>query len=95
MTTTTVPRNAPDALLLGFARALRAAGLPVTADREAGYLQSVAVVGLDDEVATYWAGSGHPVQQSRTTSPATTRSSPRGSPTGSPARRESARRPRR
>ncbi len=56
VTTTTVPRNAPDALLLGFARALRAAGLPVTADREAGYLESVAVVGLDDEVATYWAG---------------------------------------
>ena len=44
------------ALLLGFARALRAAGLPVTADREAGYLEAVAVVGLDDEVATYWAG---------------------------------------
>ena len=50
------PRNGPDALLLGFARALRAAGLPVTADREAGYLEAVAVVGLDDEVATYWAG---------------------------------------
>jgi uncharacterized protein with von Willebrand factor type A (vWA) domain len=48
--------NAPDALLLGFARALRAAGLPVTADRETGYLQAVSVVGLDDEVATYWAG---------------------------------------
>ena len=52
----TAPRNGPDALLLGFARALRAAGLPVTADREAGYLEAVAVVGLDDEVATYWAG---------------------------------------
>ena len=50
------PRNGPDALLLGFARALRAAGLPVTADREAGFLEAVAVVGLDDEVATYWAG---------------------------------------
>ena len=48
--------NAPDALLLGFARALRAAGLPITADREAGFLKAVAVVGLDDEVATYWAG---------------------------------------
>jgi uncharacterized protein with von Willebrand factor type A (vWA) domain len=47
--------NAPDALLLGFARALRAAGLPVTADREAGFLEAVSVVGLDDEVATYWA----------------------------------------
>ena len=49
-------RIPPDALLLGFARALRAAGLPVTADREAGYLRAVAVVGLDDERATYWAG---------------------------------------
>jgi uncharacterized protein len=45
-----------DALLLGFARALRAAGLPVTADRESGFLEAVAVVGLDDEAATYWAG---------------------------------------
>jgi len=52
----TAPRNGPDALLLGFARALRAAGLPVTADREAVYLAAVTVVGLDDEVATYWAG---------------------------------------
>lgn len=49
-------RTAPDALLLGFACALRAAGLPVTADREAGYLEAVAAVGLDDELATYWAG---------------------------------------
>src|SRR5690349_23601002 len=48
--------NPPDALLLGFARALRAAGLPVTADREMGFLQAVALVGLDDEVATYWSG---------------------------------------
>jgi len=48
--------TAPDALLLGFARALRAAGLPVTADRESGFLEAVAVVGLDREAATYWAG---------------------------------------
>ena len=48
--------TAPDALLLGFARALRAAGLPVTADRESGFLEAVAVVGLDSEAATYWAG---------------------------------------
>lgn len=48
--------TAPDALLLGFARALRAAGLSVTADREAGFLEAVVVVGLDDERATYWAG---------------------------------------
>ncbi|TWP33045.1 vWA domain-containing protein [Leekyejoonella antrihumi] len=48
--------TAPDVLLLGFARALRAAGVPVTPDRERGYLDAVAVVGLDDERATYWAG---------------------------------------
>jgi uncharacterized protein with von Willebrand factor type A (vWA) domain len=48
--------NAPDALLLGFARALRAAGLPVTADRETSFLEAVSLVGLDDEIATYWSG---------------------------------------
>ena len=52
----TTPTTPADALLLGFARALRAAGLPVTADRESGFLEAVAVVGLDDEAATYWAG---------------------------------------
>ena len=53
---TTAPGNAPEVLLLGFARALRAAGVPVTADREAGLLEAVATVGLEDEVRTYWAG---------------------------------------
>jgi len=48
--------TAPDALLLGFARALRAAGLAVTPDREAGYLEAVATVGMADQRATYWAG---------------------------------------
>ena len=48
--------TAPDALLLGFARALRAAGMPVTPDREAGYLEAVAAVGIGDRHATYWAG---------------------------------------
>lgn len=47
---------APDALLLGFAHALRAAGVAVTADREAAYLAAVAEVGLGHERATYWAG---------------------------------------
>lgn len=46
----------PEEILLGFARALRAAGLPVTADREQTFLRSVASVGLDDQAATYWAG---------------------------------------
>ena len=45
-----------DELLLGFSRALRAAGVPVTQDRAQSYLAAVAVLGLDDRRATYWAG---------------------------------------
>ncbi len=48
--------HAPEAILLGFARALRAAGVAVTADREQTYLQAVAAIGLDDQAGTYWAG---------------------------------------
>ena len=43
-------------VLLGFARALRAAGVAVTADRERTYLEAVAAVGLDDQPAVYFAG---------------------------------------
>ena len=53
---TDVLTTPPDALLLGFARALRAAGLAVTPDREVGFLTAVATVGLGEERATYWAG---------------------------------------
>lgn len=49
-------RHASDELLLGFARALRAAGLPVTSDRAQTFLRAVALVGLGDRRATYWAG---------------------------------------
>jgi uncharacterized protein len=49
-------RHEPDELLLGFGRALRAAGVPVTMDRAQSFLAAVAVVGLDDRRATYWAG---------------------------------------
>jgi uncharacterized protein with von Willebrand factor type A (vWA) domain len=45
-----------DEVLLGFTRALRAAGVPVTQDRAHGFLTAVATVGLDDRQATYWAG---------------------------------------
>ncbi len=45
----------PDEVLLGFATALRAAGLRVTQDRARSMLESVAAVGLGDESATYWA----------------------------------------
>lgn len=55
-TATTAMLHPPEEILLGFARALRAAGVPVTADREQGYLRAVAAVGLDDQAATYWAG---------------------------------------
>lgn len=46
----------PDELLLGFTRALGAAGVAVTPDRAQTYLRAVAVVGLGDQRATYWAG---------------------------------------
>jgi uncharacterized protein with von Willebrand factor type A (vWA) domain len=48
--------HAADEILLGFTRALRAAGVPVTQDRSQGFLAAVAEVGADDRQATYWAG---------------------------------------
>jgi len=48
--------HAADEVLLGFARALRASGVAVTADRERSYLQAVAEVGLDDQGGAFWAG---------------------------------------
>lgn len=45
-----------DESLLGFARALRAAGLSVTQDRELTFLRSVALVGMTDRTSVYWAG---------------------------------------
>ena len=45
-----------DELLLGFTRALRASGVPVTMDRAQSFLAAVAVVGLGDRKASYWAG---------------------------------------
>ena len=45
-----------DEVLLGFTRALRAAGVPVTQDRAQTFLQAVALVGLGDQRETYWAG---------------------------------------
>ncbi len=46
----------PEAVLLGFARALRAAGVPVTQDRAQTFLAATAEVGLGDQRATYLAG---------------------------------------
>ncbi len=52
----TLVDRSPVEILLGFTRALRAAGVPVTQDRSHGFLAAVAEVGLDDRRATYWAG---------------------------------------
>ncbi|MEO6511959.1 MAG: hypothetical protein ABIO16_13255, partial [Nocardioides sp.] len=45
-----------DEILLGFARAVRAAGVPVTTDRSQGFLQAMALLDLADERATWVAG---------------------------------------
>jgi uncharacterized protein with von Willebrand factor type A (vWA) domain len=45
-----------DELLLGFTRALRSAGVPVTADRARAYLDAVALVGIGNRAGTYVAG---------------------------------------
>lgn len=42
--------------LTGFARACRAAGLPVTADRERTFLRACASIGLERRADVYWAG---------------------------------------
>jgi uncharacterized protein with von Willebrand factor type A (vWA) domain len=47
---------APDELLVGFANALRAAGMAVTPDRTRAFVQAVALTGFDDRAATYWSG---------------------------------------
>lgn len=46
----------PDEILLAFARALRAAGVPVTHDRAQGFLAAAAVLGVADQRTTYLAG---------------------------------------
>lgn len=46
----------PTLVLLGFARALRAAGLRVTADRERTFLECVATVGAQERSHVYWSG---------------------------------------
>jgi uncharacterized protein with von Willebrand factor type A (vWA) domain len=49
-------RPAPDELLVGFANALRAAGMAVTPDRTSAFVEAVALTGFDDRAATYWSG---------------------------------------
>jgi len=47
---------APETALAGFARAVRAAGVPVTPDRTLAFLQAVAAVGAGSGPGVYWAG---------------------------------------
>jgi uncharacterized protein with von Willebrand factor type A (vWA) domain len=46
----------PATALVGFARALRGAGLPVTPDRTAAFVRAAAAAGIGDRRALYWAG---------------------------------------
>jgi uncharacterized protein len=46
----------PELALAGFARALRAAGLPVTADRTQTFVAACALAGADRPERMYWAG---------------------------------------
>ena len=48
--------NAPDTVLLGFCTALRAAGVVVTHDRAAGFLEAAAALDAGSRAATYRAG---------------------------------------
>jgi uncharacterized protein with von Willebrand factor type A (vWA) domain len=50
------PAHPADEVLLAFARAVRAAGVAVTADRERTWLEAAAAVGVGDQAGTYWAG---------------------------------------
>ena len=56
-------------VLLGFARALRAAGVPVTQDRSHAFLEAAALVGLDDRRGDVLGRPGHPVRRPRRPGP--------------------------
>lgn len=51
-----MPAHGVDEVLLGFTRALRAAGLPVTQDRNHGFLAAVALLGAGDPAHVRRAG---------------------------------------
>lgn len=47
---------AADEMLLGFTRALRSAGVPITHDRSVTFLDAVSRVGVGDPRGVYWSG---------------------------------------
>jgi uncharacterized protein with von Willebrand factor type A (vWA) domain len=48
--------ESPETTLTGFARAVRAAGVPVTPDRTQSFVRAVSAVGITDRQGVYWAG---------------------------------------
>ena len=56
MTTAAAEVRGGDEILLAFARALRAAGVPVTQDRAQGFLAAASVLDVADERGTWVAG---------------------------------------
>ena len=49
-------RSSPEEILVGFARALRAAGLPVTTDRTYSFIDAVSRLDYTSRTQVYWAG---------------------------------------
>ena len=56
MSTPQADAIAPDEVLVGFATALRHAGIHITADRVQGFLTAAATARADDPGGLYWAG---------------------------------------
>jgi uncharacterized protein with von Willebrand factor type A (vWA) domain len=52
----TAALHAPERLLLGFARALRAAGIALTAEHTLSFLDAVSRLGIGHRRGVYWAG---------------------------------------
>jgi uncharacterized protein with von Willebrand factor type A (vWA) domain len=48
--------ESPETTLTGFARAVRAAGVPVTQDRTQAFVRAVSAVGIADQRGVYWSG---------------------------------------
>jgi len=53
---TPAPAHQVDEILAAFAAALRAAGVPVTMDRTATFLQGCALAGAGEQAGVYWTG---------------------------------------
>ena len=76
----------PDEILLGFTRALRSAGVPVTHDRATSFLEADRAGRRRRPRRTYRGRPGHAVRAARTTWSATATSSRRGSAPASSCR---------